>query len=173
MQIQNTRGVHTQKGRRPLPSAILAPRAPPLPSFLPPTNQPQGSRPPIYRASEQDGEGEVVEAVARAAGAAAERRARAALQAREIPRPGGLLGQGTRVGGRPVFFLLLLLALLLLEQVVISLSLALQGPTAGRGALDPAGAGAPVRPALGGRPPPRRRLDRAVSSPQTHVRGRV
>jgi hypothetical protein len=39
------------------------------------------------------------------------------------------------------------------------------GPAAGRGALDPAGRGARVRPALGGRPPRRRLLDRAVSPP--------
>jgi hypothetical protein len=73
-----------------------------------------------------------------------------------VPRPGGLLGQGTRA----VFFLLLSIAAV---QVVIWLAFALQGPTTGRGALDPPGAGATLRPALGGRPPRRRRLDRAVS----------
>jgi hypothetical protein len=40
---------------------------------------------------------------------------------------------------------------------VIWLAFALQGPTTGHGALDPPGAGAPLRPALGGRPPRRRR----------------
>jgi hypothetical protein len=57
-----------------------------------------------HRFLPQDGEGEVVvEAVAR--DGTAERRARAAIQAREVPRPGGLLGQGTRA----VFLLSLLL----------------------------------------------------------------
>jgi hypothetical protein len=37
------------------------------------------------------------------------------------------------------------------------------GSAAGRGALDPAGGGARVRPALGSRPPRRRLLDRPVS----------
>ena len=42
---------------------------------------------------------------------------------------------------------------------------AVAGPTAGRGALDPPGGGAHLRPALGSRPPRRRRLDRTVSPP--------
>ncbi|KAJ1261211.1 hypothetical protein BS78_09G010900 [Paspalum vaginatum] len=65
------------------------------------------------------------------AGAAAERRRpRALLQARQVPRPGGLLGQG---------------------------------PTARRGALDPPGRRAHLRPALGSRAPRRCRLDRTIS----------
>ena len=42
---------------------------------------------------------------------------------------------------------------------------AVAGPTAGRGALDPPGGGAHLRPALGSRPPRRRRLDCTISPP--------
>jgi hypothetical protein len=102
-----------KRERRP-PANCPPPFSPPscAATSHPPTNLGGHAR----RSTKQDGEGEVVvQAVARGAGAAAERRARAAIQAREVPRPGGLLGQGMRVGGRPVFFLLLVLALLLLE----------------------------------------------------------
>jgi hypothetical protein len=129
---------------------------------LPPRHGDPAAAPPASASSERDGQGQVVgEAVARAgagAGAAAERRRwrrpRALLQARQVPRPGGLLGQGTPAA------LATISALAAADALGSRL---FPGPAAGRGALDPPGGGALLRPALGSRPPRRRRLDRAVS----------
>jgi hypothetical protein len=79
-----------------------------------------------------------------------ERRARAAIQDREVPRLGGLLGQGMRAGRSVIFLLLLAIAAV---QVVIWLAFTLQGPTTGCSALDLPGAGSPLRPTLGSRSP--------------------